>query len=135
MVVKRRPINFEIDLAIYPFRVMVSLNETTEKFTESIKQGWDTDILEDLASYEHPCQAGLAYLYLSDNKSFGAIRLHSFEKTPEGYSDLQHEIFHIAEFVLRKCGVILNENSHESYAYLIGYLTKEIYKRIWNTQK
>ena len=59
------------------------------------------------------------------------IRIKGKPKTPEEFGTLQHEIFHIAASLLWRIGMKLKvKSSDEAYAYLIGYLTTEIYKKI-----
>lgn len=47
-------------------------------------------------------------------------------KSIADYAVLQHEIFHVAFFVLEKAGIILNDTCDEAYSYLIQFLTKRI---------
>lgn len=42
------------------------------------------------------------------------------------WSVLQHEIFHVAFFVMDKIGITLAANCDEAYSYLIQFLTKKI---------
>jgi len=41
---------------------------------------------------------------------------------------IAHEIFHVVEFLMDKLTMSLCQENDETYAYLIGYITKEIYK-------
>ncbi len=47
-------------------------------------------------------------------------------KSATDYAVLQHEIFHVAFFVLEKAGIVLNDTCDEAYSYLIQFLTKRI---------
>lgn len=47
-------------------------------------------------------------------------------KSLTDYAVLQHEIFHVAFFVLEKAGIVLNDTCDEAYSYLIQFLTKRI---------
>jgi len=127
---KAKSFNFIIPLVVYPFDCMVSLNENWDKFGVSVTKKWGAEILDDFTKSSHATSEGLSYVYTSDSMLCCMIKIHNFKKDAQGYSDLQHEIFHATEFILRKCGMELNSNSHEAYAYLCGYLTKEIYKKI-----
>lgn len=42
---------------------------------------------------------------------------------------IAHEIFHAVEFLCNRVGFRLTRHSDEAYAYLIQYLTNEIYKK------
>ncbi len=127
---KKKQLNFIIPLVIYPFDVMISINESWDDFAKSVTNKWGADILENFKKYDHPNGEGLSYVYTSESKLCCMLKVHFFENNPNGHGILAHEIFHACEFVLRQCGVKLNSNSHEAYAYLIGYLTTEIYKKI-----
>jgi len=39
-----------------------------------------------------------------------------------------HEVFHAVELLMDRIGCKLTDESSEAYAYLIGYLTKEIHR-------
>lgn len=47
-----------------------------------------------------------------------------------GLATLNHEIFHCACFILERVGIVYSESSDEAYAYLIEYLTKQIYNKL-----
>lgn len=58
------------------------------------------------------------------------IRMPEYPVDPYDIGMLQHEIFHAVSFALRRIGMLLSIESDESYAYLIGYLTTEIFKKL-----
>lgn len=62
--------------------------------------------------------------------NMGVVRLYRLPIDAEDYGTLSHEIFHAAEYILREIGMPLSLDSNEAYAYLIGYLTKEIFAHI-----
>ena len=45
-------------------------------------------------------------------------------------STISHEIFHLVYNALNRSGLKMSLDSEESYAYLIGWYTKEIYKKL-----
>lgn len=45
---------------------------------------------------------------------------------------IAHEIFHAVEFLFNRLGSKLTLSSDEAYAYMIEYITNEIYKKSWN---
>jgi len=64
------------------------------------------------------------------------IRLWNYPTYPEDFGSLAHEIFHAVSFVMYRIGQTLEIRvSDESYAYLIGYLTTQIYKKLNSWQK
>lgn len=125
-----KPQNFIIPMVIYPFDLMVSLNENYDQFAKAVLKKWSKTILDDFLKVDSCNRLGLTYIYTSDKHLCSMIKIENFKKDAAGIGTLTHEVFHATEFVLRKCGFVLNENSHEAYAYLNGYLMQEIYKRI-----
>lgn len=118
--------NFRISMEVYPFDLMVSINQDDDQLgavLDSIGNLTEDDI--SACGYPSPFVKGRAVMF-STNASI--IRLRVLPRTSEDYSVLAHEIFHIASFVLNRVGIPLKlGKSDEAYAYLIGYLTKKIY--------
>ncbi len=120
-----RSLNFVIPYVIYPFDVMVSIGEDDEVLKKKlIKHGANVNNT-DLS--HHHTQRGRCIMF-EDHQTL--IRLYQFPKTPTQFGHLQHEIFHAVEFVMDRMNMPLTKESDEAYAYLIGYLTTEIYKRL-----
>lgn len=126
---KVKKLNFIIPLAIYPFDIMFSFNQNYDEFGKSVINKWPPTILEDFKKYEHPNGKGLTYIYVSETHLCCMVKIDYFNINKD-HGILAHEIFHACEFILRKCGFELNSNSHEAYAYLIGYVTQEVYKKL-----
>lgn len=127
-----KPINFIIPLVVYPYDVMVSIRETPDQWSKAISKKWkQEEILDDIKKRERPTQQGLSYVYTSESCLAAIIKLSRFDKSnPSDHGVLAHEIFHITTFILAQCGLKLNDKSYEAYAYLQGYITQEIYKRL-----
>lgn len=122
--------NFIIPCVIYPFNLMVSINESDDQFANSILKKYDAKILDDIQKQERINQNGLTYIYSSADLMVSIIKINNFQNDAIGKGTLAHEIFHATEFILRVCGFTLNNNSHEAYAYLLGYLTEQVYGKI-----
>jgi hypothetical protein len=119
---KKKPINFIVPLVVYPFDTIVSIGESDADLRRSLKKrgiAWD-----DILFYE-----GVGRCVLLPNNTV-VIRIYRFPFSPADHGTLSHEIFHAVDFILRDIGMSLLKESGEAYAYLIGYLTKEIYKKI-----
>ncbi len=125
-----KAINFIVPLVIYPYDVMISINENYDQFGKAVITKWDATILDDFKKNERPNGVGLTYSFTSDTHLCCMIKIDNFKYDADGFSTLVHEIFHAIEFVLRKCGFELNSSSHEAYAYLIGYLTKQVFSKL-----
>lgn len=128
---KKKALNFTFPIRVYPYDIMISLNESWDDFSKNVTNKFGPELLDDFNKTEHPVsQHGLTYVYTSDSCLCCILKIHYFSKTAEDYGVLAHEIFHSAEFILRKCGLELNAGSHEAYAYLVGFITKEICKEL-----
>lgn len=121
---KVKPVNFIIPLVVYPFELMVSIEETEEAFKKNL-EAFGPEYNPSLALISP--ERGRAMLF-SCNRSL--IRLEKRPRTPREHGILAHEIFHIVDFYMNRIGMKLKRSSFEAYAYLLGYITEEIYKRI-----
>lgn len=122
---KKKPINFILPLVIYPFDIMVSFGQSDDQLKRYLKKWgikWDKDL--ELA----PTGLGRTAM-LNGNQT--VLRLKNVPVSVTDYSTLAHEIFHAVAFIMDRIGMSLVIcQSDEAYAYLIGYITKEVYKRI-----
>lgn len=115
--------NFVISLVVYPFDVMVSLGESDEELRRSLKKV-DTEWEDNMQC------TGIGRFYMNDRNQ-SIIRLSVYPKSNEDYGTLSHEIFHAVTHILDRIGMrLILLKSDEAYAYLTGYLTTEIYKKI-----
>lgn len=48
----------------------------------------------------------------------------------EFLSTLSHEVFHLVHYILRDKGVVFGEKSEESFAYLFGWVMRELCDRL-----
>lgn len=120
--------NFIIPLVIYPFDIMVSVGQTDDELLKSVKQfGLNRNDISEVLNL-HETVKGRTLMLLETNQTF--MRLKGKPKTTIEFGSLQHEIFHAADFILRKIGISLSADSDEAYAYLIGYLTEKIYEKL-----
>lgn len=122
---KTKNISFIIKVDVYPFDILVSINQTDDQLGEIL----DTYDLSKkdirLTKYRSKTSLGSAAMF-SSNRSF--IRLRKLPSTYEEFGTLAHEIFHVAAFILDRIGVELKMDvSDEAYAYLIGHITKRFY--------
>lgn len=123
---KNKSINFIIPLVVYPFDVMISLGENDEALFAKLKKH-GVDITDTNLHVYSDTAEGRCVLFKGNQT---LIRMYRLENTPEWHGNLAHEVFHSVEFIMERVGMKLTIESDESYAYLIGYLTTEIYKRI-----
>lgn len=58
------------------------------------------------------------------------VWLSCLPTTDEEWSVVHHELFHAAYEVMDWIGIPLTPQTEEAYAYMIGYITNEFYKKI-----
>ena len=125
---KSKPFNFIIPLVVYPFDIMVSIGETDADICRTLAKNGVSLPDQELILFASSTTKGRTAMF-STNQT--CIRLQRHPKSCIDYGILQHEIFHAASFILDRIGMTLHiGHSDEAYAYLIGYITTEIYKRI-----
>lgn len=120
----KRSKNFIVPLVVYPFDIMFSLGETDEQLRKVFaKHG-----IQERNYFEHELKVGRCSIFPDGSQ---VVRLRDYPSTNAQYGYLQHEIFHAVANLMEKIGVrLLNDYSDEAYAYLIAYLTKEVYKHL-----
>lgn len=127
MKTKDKKLNKIINLVVYPFDVMISFGQTDDELKKALDRYKLNESDIDNAMFgSNKTSQGRAVTF-SNNASL--IRLRHFPVTSSDYGNLAHEIFHCVTFIMETIGVKFDLNvSDEAYAYLIGYLTKEIYE-------
>ncbi len=112
--------NFIIPLVVYPFGVMVSIRESNKELEERFKT-FDVAYKD---YFKQDFKAGKCTLFDSGQTVIRFI----------GYPDsglIAHEVFHCVTCLLDHIGMPFNiDHNDEAHAYLIGYLTNEIYKNL-----
>lgn len=108
---------------IYPFDVCISINQSDEEVLKSLENNdGDWSLITNLPE---TCVAR----FVMSPSNLTVIRLFIENTIPHNY--IAHEIFHVVTFIMDRVGIKLKLMvSDEAYAYLIGYLTEQIYKVI-----
>lgn len=121
--------NFVIGLELYPSSVMVSVGESDLQLERSIQRYTGRKKIKDLelVMYGQQLCEGKAIMFSS---GLAVLRLRKMEWSVRDCAILQHELFHITHFIMRRISVGLNGKTHEAYAYLNGYLTEKIYGKL-----
>lgn len=124
-----QPINFIVQLKVYPFDVMVSIGESDEQLGVSLDPYGPLPVHE-IENCRYPsdnCDG--RYVHFSMGASL--IRIRWLPKTANDYGVLAHEILHAVICILDRVGINLSVGiSDEAYTYLTGYLTERIYLAI-----
>lgn len=119
-----KPITFVVDVSIYNTYVIVVIGDKKHINKYLSKHGFkkiDTSDVEGAAGYTFQLEEGIL-LWLKHKPPFPAYHMGC----------LVHEIFHCAEFILSKVGIKLSNKSDEAYAYLMGYITENIFNNLNN---
>ena len=110
----------QIDLAIYPFDIWVSIGQSDDEFLLSII---DNDLIlpstfiEDSRYYAKTWQAGEGYTI---------FRIKEYPECSYHVGAIAHDSFHSTLNVMRTIGAALNDGSEEPYAYLLGFIVSKI---------
>jgi len=105
---------------IYPFDVMVSTETNFNKLHKFLIDKLPEESHDEIDS-ELMSSDGRTIMF-----STGQTIIQINTLTP---NIIAHEIFHAVFFFMMKINTPLNMDTNEAYAYLVGYLTGEIYKR------
>jgi hypothetical protein len=117
--------NFIINYTIYPFDLMFSFGQSDKELRADLKK---IPGIKPGTDYKFEQSEDGKYVYW--NNGFTLIRMKAIPLTPYEFGVLQHEIFHAVTCLMQHVGVILSDESNESYAYAVGFLTKEVYSKI-----
>lgn len=122
----KQALNFIVPLVVYPFDVMVSVDQSDEAFKKSIGR-YDIH-LSDKGFKMNPKQTAF-FIITSTNQSIIRIRRNVNRYELMGF--IAHEIFHAVTFIMQRVGMKLKLlSSDEAYSYLVGYLTEQIFRKL-----
>lgn len=124
----KRKAGFVIPIDVFNSAVLISFNQSDKKLRDlAIKNNADLDQLEIFIS------ASLKYQGLAGKLSDGSIliRINPIEDRYSLMSVIAHESFHAAHYIMEEAGIKFKMDiSDEVAAYLIGYISKNIYKKL-----
>ena len=111
-----------IPLVIYPFDVVISINQSDKQFLKSM-DGQDMTDSEGL--FNLPETTAARCVMIPSNLT--VIRFKIGDEIRHDH--IAHEIFHAVTFIMERVGMeFIVMKSDEAYAYLIGYITKKVYE-------
>jgi hypothetical protein len=117
--------NIIIDCIVYPFDVFVSF-QNYDDFEHTLKKILPKDIHSEIEVFKGN------YTARTLKFSNGALAIRF---TTKDHGLLAHEVFHATDLLMENIGMKLSRDSDEAYAYLIQYITVEIYDKLWNKIK
>jgi hypothetical protein len=104
---------------------MFSLGETDDELAKPLYRWCTKEYIKQIFSKE--LTKGRCIRFRSGHV---LIRLRSYPVNPSDHDALQHEIFHAVSLTLRNLGLLLSDDSEEAFAYLTGYVTRQVHKRL-----
>ena len=117
-----KPTSFVIELKPYPFDVFFSFNQHDWAFHQSLEKLGVKDF-HDPGFHETTCRARTVYIETGET----IVRFKNFEKTAAHLGLLNHEIFHVVEFIFKRIGMPHSvKYSSEDYAYQIQFITEQV---------
>lgn len=129
---KFKTLNLVIYIPLYDSIMVFSFgssNKRLRKFLEDAKIKMTEDELKDLQL--KPTEKGCCQMFKCGTIF---VLMPCIPSLCVEYGTLQHEIFHAVTMFLQRRGFKLKQGySDEAYAYLIGYITEEVYKEINKT--
>lgn len=128
----KKPLNFILPLIVYPFPIMISIGENDDSLKKALKKYiWDENIRKEVEADVLNIGSTVRGRVVMTTCNRSIVRIAEYPKSPEDFGNLAHEIFHTVVFILDRAGVsFFSGQPNEAYAYLIGYITTEIHKKI-----
>lgn len=123
---KKNQANFLISLDVYPYSILVSLNQTKKQLRKHIKKYQGID-LKEFDKYTKGKYGGIMLCF---NSKSHLIHLPHYDGGPQDLSILVHEVWHCAYSILKFVGIYPTNDTNEAYAYLIECILFKILQRI-----
>ena len=118
--------NFIIPLVIYPFDIMVSIDESDKQLAEELKKfGIKKNLLGAISM---PKTGSGKCIMFESNRTL--IRLKRGNDKNLFISKIAHESLHAVSFIFQVIGIKLTDESEEAYTYLLDYIILQILNRI-----
>lgn len=118
--------NFIVRGTVYPYDVMFSINQSHEKLIKELLPYHD-NVKENARNL---ILSGVGRTIQTHNNQIIVI-LKELDDTAQFHGNVSHEIFHACSYILDTAGVKHSvEYSEEAYAYLIGWMTQEFYRKL-----
>jgi len=116
---------FIIDCQVYPFQILVYFGQDKKPLFKELSKRLPKSAIDTLKTFEF--KVGKSVMFTTGQT---LLWLNEKPNSVSGLATLNHEIFHCVCFILERVGIVYSESSDEAYAYLIEYLTKQIYNEL-----
>jgi len=127
-----KKLNKIIPIAGYPFDLMISFNEKDRQIKKKLK-AFNIEITSvDDGMFQLDGIKSRRGRFVMFHTKQSVLRLNFYPRlnSPEEMGLLQHELFHTVAFFMQEIDTPLNDTTQEVYAYLMQWLTREIYSLI-----
>lgn len=114
--------SFTIHSDLYPISFFVSIGQLESEYEPQFKRRFK-DLTIDHGDLDDTCEA-LTRMFTSSN-----VCLIIFKSEEPAVAHVAHELFHATYYAIDRIGMRLCGKSQEAYAYMIGWLTNEFYKK------
>lgn len=125
-MMNKNAIIFDVTIPIYDTYILFCLGTDVDSITKQIITKWKvTDSMVEARSE-------ILNVFLSSCRGFSTKLLDVnlvYIKNARDSNTVAHEIFHAVYKILTDKGIICSDNSEEAYAYLIGFVTEQFYKK------
>jgi hypothetical protein len=127
-----KKLNKIISMGCYPFDLMVSFNESDAELAIHLLEYGLTieDSKDDIFHLDGIKVRRGRFVMFKGNQSVLRLNFYPHFRDIDELSLLQHEIFHATHIFFEEINTPLKTSTCEPYAYLVQYLTKEIYSLI-----
>ncbi len=122
-----KPKNFIVPIEVFHKDVMFSFDESDEKVLDTLEKAkvkMSDSVKLQLVT---PNYDGICILFDSGHI---LVRIVYGKNDVHRYSVVAHEIFHAVSLICGRLNIGLCEHTEEVYAYMIEYLTQQVYTKI-----
>lgn len=120
-------LKIEVSAQVYPFDILFLFAYSDADVDKELLEHVGEEALKDKFLYAINGKQGRTVMFSGGQT---LVRMKRIPSTPYDFGTLQHEIFHVVEFIMHRVGMKLCHKSDEAYAYLIGYVTQKVYEKL-----
>lgn len=119
--------NIQIDIYRLTLTIFVGQREDFMRYVKSCKsnrrfRGLEEAIRQDTEDYE-------AVTYWNENERTPVIFLPKLSTQPKTLNVIVHELSHVCFYILNNVDIQVTAHNDEAFAYLLGWLTEEVFKK------
>ena len=111
---------------VYPFDILVSINQTDDEFYSEVSHLSDDNLESVFLNLD---ETVLARSYITKN-NVSIIRFMNLDKENIPHGLISHEALHITSYILKRVGIDFSFETEEAYAYFLNYIVDNIYSTI-----